>query len=100
MRRLRWDKVLWGNCSCLLFVGTRGELSLSKTLGAKLGNAIRLRSLNMLLPNDRARERHRRVAYTIAAAILAGAISLGTTLITMRLTLSYLGNKRFGLCSH
>ena len=97
MRRLRWDKVHWANSSGLLFVGTRCELSLSKTLGAKLGNAIRLRSLNMLLPNDRARERHRRVAYTIAASILAGAISLGTTLITMRLTLSYLGTERFGL---
>jgi O-antigen/teichoic acid export membrane protein len=97
IRFLPPDKVHSADSSGLLFVGMRRDLSLSKTLAAKLGNALRLRSLNMLLPNERARERHRRVAYTIGASILAGAITLGTTLITMRLALSYLGTERFGL---
>jgi O-antigen/teichoic acid export membrane protein len=46
---------------------------------------------------ERARARHRRAAYAAAAAMLNRAISLGATLLTIRVTLAYLGTERFGL---
>jgi len=45
----------------------------------------------------RANERHRRVALTAAAAALAKVLSVGTTLISVPLTLHYLGVERFGM---
>lgn len=45
----------------------------------------------------RAGERHRRVALTAAAALLAKVLSVGTALITVPLTLHYLGAERFGM---
>jgi O-antigen/teichoic acid export membrane protein len=53
----------------------------------------------MKLPDveSRARERHRRAASTAVAAMLNRALSLGATLLTVRITLAYLGTERFGL---
>lgn len=48
-------------------------------------------------PEGRAQERHRRVALTAAASALAKALSVGTALISVPLTLHYLGVERFGM---
>lgn len=48
-------------------------------------------------PEGRAAERHRRAALTAAAAMLAKLVSVGTALISIPLTLHYLGAERFGL---
>ena len=45
----------------------------------------------------RASERHRRVALTAAASALAKVMSVGTALISVPLTLHYLGVERFGM---
>ena len=45
----------------------------------------------------RANERHRRVALTAAAAALAKVLSVGAALISVPLTLQYLGIERFGM---
>jgi O-antigen/teichoic acid export membrane protein len=49
------------------------------------------------LPNSRGSERIRRAALTGGAATLARVVQIGTSLITVPLTLRYLGNERFGL---
>lgn len=45
----------------------------------------------------RANERHRRVALTAAAATLAKMLAIGSTLVSVPLTLNYLGPERFGM---
>ena len=45
----------------------------------------------------RSRDRHRRAALTGGAATLARIVQMGTSFITIPLTLKYLGNERFGL---
>lgn len=47
--------------------------------------------------DGRARERHRRVALSAGAAALAKVLSVGTALISVPLTLHYLGAERFGM---
>lgn len=62
-----------------------------------------IRDLISLRPHDlsdeagRSRERHRRVALTALASALAKIISVGTALISVPLTLHYLGPERYGL---
>jgi O-antigen/teichoic acid export membrane protein len=59
----------------------------------------------LLLPRDpaslddhaRGAERNRRAVLTGSAATLARVVQIGTSLITVPLTLKYLGNERFGL---
>jgi len=59
----------------------------------------------LLLPRDptslddhaRGAERNRRAVITGSATTLARAVQVGTSLITVPLTLKYLGNERFGL---
>lgn len=59
----------------------------------------------MLLPRDpanldehaRGAERNRRAVLTGSAATLARIVQIGTSLVTVPLTLKYLGNERFGL---
>lgn len=46
---------------------------------------------------DRAATRNRRAAVTGGTAVLARAVQVGTSLITVPLTIHYLGNERFGL---
>jgi O-antigen/teichoic acid export membrane protein len=48
-------------------------------------------------PNSRGSERLRRAALTGGASTLARVVQIGTSLITVPLTLKYLGNERFGL---
>lgn len=46
---------------------------------------------------DRARERHARIALSAGASLLAKAFSVGAALITVPLTLHYLGSERYGM---
>lgn len=63
------------------------------------------RLLQPLLPRDhaslddhkRGAERIRRAVLTSGVAMLARVVQIGTLLVTVRLTLKYLGNERFGL---
>ena len=48
-------------------------------------------------PEARARERHRRAAMTAIAAAFAKFVSVGTALISIPLTLHYLGAERYGM---
>ena len=67
--------------------------------------SIKDRLREILLPRDPARaddhsrgaERNRRAVLTGSAATLARVVQIGTSLITVPLTLKYLGNERFGL---
>jgi O-antigen/teichoic acid export membrane protein len=63
----------------------------------RISDFVRLRSFHLATERDRARERYERAAYTAAASTLARVIGLATTLIIIRVTLSYLGAERFGL---
>lgn len=47
--------------------------------------------------HTRGAERNRRAVITSSATMLARAVQIGTSLITVPLTLKYLGNERFGL---
>jgi O-antigen/teichoic acid export membrane protein len=65
--------------------------------------AITGRLRQLLKPNSiaerdvRGAERNRRAVLTGSAAALARVVQIGTSLITIPLTLKYLGNERFGL---
>jgi O-antigen/teichoic acid export membrane protein len=48
-------------------------------------------------PEGRAKERHRNIALSAAAAAAAKIISAGTALVSLPLTLHYLGPERYGL---
>jgi O-antigen/teichoic acid export membrane protein len=48
-------------------------------------------------PEGRARERHRRMIFSAGAAGLSKIVSVGTALITVPLTLHYLGTERYGI---
>jgi O-antigen/teichoic acid export membrane protein len=67
--------------------------------------SLKLRLRRLLLPRDpksaddhsRGAERNRRAVLTGGAATLARAMQIGSSLVTVPLTLKYLGNERFGL---
>jgi O-antigen/teichoic acid export membrane protein len=63
----------------------------------RLRQLISLRHLKSRTPSSRGSERIRRAALTGGAATLARVVQVGTSLITVPLTLKYLGNERFGL---
>lgn len=69
-------------------------------LPARMRERLRWFSLTPIdpsTPEGRAQERHRRVALTAAAAALAKILSVSTALISVPLTLHYLGVERFGM---
>ena len=94
-------------------VGLAEELSPSTTLGTGFGGVFnvrsileRIRSLKGLLrlkPFDtsteegRSRERYRRAALTTLTSVMAKAVSVCVSLVTVRLTIHYLGVERYGL---
>ena len=53
--------------------------------------------INMATPEGRARERQRRVLLSAIASALAKLISVSTALISVPLTLNYLGAERYGM---
>jgi len=63
----------------------------------RIFESVKLRSLNVRTELERASERHHRAAYTAVVSTLSRGIGVFATLITVRLTLSYLGTERFGL---
>lgn len=58
---------------------------------------LSLRPFDVSTAEGRARERQRRAALSTVAAMFAKVVSVGTQLITIPLTLNYLGAERFGL---
>jgi len=75
-------------------------MSTAAALRAGVRQGLRCFSLTPVeqgTPEGRAHERHRRVALTAAAAALAKLLSVATALISVPLTLHYLGTERFGM---
>ena len=58
---------------------------------------LRLSPFDTSTPEGRSRERHRRALLTGISALLAKVIAVSTSLVTIPLTLHYLGTERFGL---
>lgn len=70
------------------------------TLVGRLREAVshlRLRPFDTSTPGGRSRERHRRALLTGISALFAKIISVSTSLVTIPMTLHYLGTERFGL---
>lgn len=58
---------------------------------------VRLKPFEGTTPEERSNERYRRIALTMLASIGVRGISTLTALITVPLTVNYLGNERYGL---
>lgn len=58
---------------------------------------VRLKPFEGTTPEDRSKERYRRIALTMLTSIGVRGISTLTALITVRLTVNYLGSERYGL---
>ena len=58
---------------------------------------IRLRPFDVLTADGRTNERHRRAVLTTLVAIVARALAIAIALITVPLTLNYLGTERYGM---
>ena len=58
---------------------------------------LRLRPFDTHTPQGRSDERHRRVALTALTSAVAKVVSLATSLISVPLTLHYLGAERYGI---
>jgi O-antigen/teichoic acid export membrane protein len=63
----------------------------------ELASNVRVKPFDTSTPHGRSKERHRRVLLTGGSALLAKGIAVATSLITIPLTLNYLGSERFGL---
>ena len=63
----------------------------------QLSRLIRLRPFDTTTADGRADERHRRALLAAGASALAKFISISSTLVTIPLTIAYLGVERFGL---
>jgi len=63
----------------------------------RLWSYLRLTPFDTSTPEGRSRERYRRVAWTSLAGVATNGVRVGTTLISVPLTVSYLGKERFGL---
>ncbi len=62
-----------------------------------LWSLLRLRSFDTATRQGRSRERYRRVALTAATSVVARSVALLSLLISVPLTLSYLGTERYAL---
>ena len=58
---------------------------------------LRLAPFDVSTPEGRSQERHRRIALSAVASGTAKAITIATSLVTVPLTLNYLGVERYGL---
>lgn len=63
----------------------------------RFASNIRLAAFDTSTPEGRSKERYRRVALTALASGLSKVISISTGLISIPLTLRYLGTERYGL---
>lgn len=64
---------------------------------SQLASLITSRQFDSATPEGRASERQRRAALSAATAAIAKILSVATVLITVPLTLSYLGTERYGM---
>src|SRR3984957_323827 len=64
---------------------------------SRLRQLIQFRDPRNTTLDSRGAERNRRAFLTGGAATLARVVQVGTSLVTVPLTLKYLGNERFGL---
>jgi len=60
-------------------------------------SVVRLKPFDSATPDGRSNERHRRIALTAIASAAAKALSVLTLLISVPLTIHYLGTERYGL---
>jgi len=65
--------------------------------GGKIARVVRLKSFDTSTEEGRSQERFRRVALTALASMAARAINLAVLLISVPLTLHYLGAERYGM---
>jgi O-antigen/teichoic acid export membrane protein len=63
----------------------------------RIQQLLHLRDQNGLEDHERGAERNRRAMLTGSVSTLARAVQIATSLVTVPLTLKYLGNERFGL---
>lgn len=63
----------------------------------KAGDRLRTLDLASLSAEARVRERHKRIAFTAVASGTARAVGIATTLVSVPLTVRYLGTEQFGL---
>jgi len=63
----------------------------------RMATLVRLRPFDTSTLEGRAQERHRRMALSAFASAMAKAISVATGLISVPLTLHYLGSERYGM---
>ena len=63
----------------------------------RLRHVVRLRQFDVSPPEGRSAERHRRIALSGLAAMVAKAVSVIVMFVTVRLTANYLGNERYGM---
>jgi O-antigen/teichoic acid export membrane protein len=62
-----------------------------------LKDILRLKPFDTTHDEGRSRERYRRAALTTLASVLGKGVNVFTSLLTVRLTLRYLGTERYGL---
>ena len=76
-----------------------GFLGVSRILDRALAllRVLRLKPFDVSTPEGRSRERYRRAALTTVTSVTAKGITAATSLITVRLTVHYLGTERYGL---
>ncbi len=67
------------------------------TRGKQAASLVRLRPFDISTEEGRSRERYRRVGLATVASIAARGISIFTAVISVPLTLNYLGTERYGL---
>lgn len=60
-------------------------------------NLLRLKPFDTSTEEGRSQERYRRAALTTLASVAARAVTVCTSLLTVRLTIHYLGTERYGL---
>lgn len=65
--------------------------------GGKIARVVRLKPFNTSTEEGRSQERFRRVALTALASMAARAINLAVLVVSVPLTLRYLGVERYGL---
>ena len=79
--------------------GSGGRFSVRGILGRirSLEGVLRLKPFDTSTEQGRSSERYRRAALTTFASVMARAVTVFTSLLTVRLTIQYLGTERYGL---
>jgi len=76
---------------------TSSVLNVPLNTARQVLSVARFRPFDLSTPEGRSKERYRRAFLTIAASGLSRAVSISAGLITVPLTLKYLGTERYGL---